>query len=168
MSGLVVEAVTLAMVTSRPRRGRAAYRRARPGRYLGVSDIVNPMTLFGVGLILGGVALLVGAAVGLGGREERRRDARRQDWPALDRAEPRRFDRVRALRAPTIRRSALLAKTVRLAQLSGNAGTATGPAVAPAAGPGYDPEATERLPGARTAAAPERLPSRGHAVVPPL
>jgi hypothetical protein len=113
-----------------------AYRRPEVGRYLGVS--VDAMTLFGVGLIAGGVGLLGYAYVGSRARKRADRQVDRQaaeaadqqvdrlarrrggqpvrDWSAIDQARPadaeqhRGLDRLRGL--PFIRRSALLDETV--------------------------------------------------------
>ena len=86
-----------------------------------VGGVVDAMTLFGIGLILGGCVLLAAASAGIGrarradrvddderGRTER---DRRQDerWPG-----PQRGGRPRPVAPPRIQRSALLAKTVLL------------------------------------------------------
>jgi hypothetical protein len=93
--------------------GGPAYRRPDVGRYPGVS--VDAMTLFGVGLIIGGVFLLGYAYVGLRGRA--RAERRRPDWSELDRIQPARrrgLDRLRG--GPLIRRSSLLDDTVPVNQ----------------------------------------------------
>jgi hypothetical protein len=76
---------------------------------------MDAMSLFGAGLIVGGVGLLVYAYVGM--RARRRAARRERGWSELDRTRPasrRAFDRLRA--APHIRRSSLLDDTVPVNQ----------------------------------------------------
>jgi len=117
---------------------RSAYRVPDLGRYQGVGDFLNWIALVGAGLIVGGLVLLTSAITGAG-RARRARRARRSARPAESaayrradprRADPRRADPRRAdprlvnrtrgaqtQRRPDIRRSALLAETVPLAQV---------------------------------------------------
>ena len=107
---------------------RSAYRVPDLGRYQGVGDFLNWIALVGAGLIVGGLVLLTSAITGAG-RARRARRARRSARPAESaayrRADPRRADprlvnRTRGAqtqRRPDIRRSALLAETVPLAQV---------------------------------------------------
>jgi hypothetical protein len=76
-----------------------------------VGQFLNWMTLFGLGLIGGGVALLAFASVGANRLRTAHRPEPEQHWRALDHR-----DR-RAPAQPDIRRSALLADTVRLSEL---------------------------------------------------
>jgi hypothetical protein len=75
---------------------------------------MDAMTLFGAGLIVGGVALLGYAYVGL--RARRRGGKRGRDWSEVDRTRPTRrgLERLRAV--PHIRRSSLLDDTVPVNQ----------------------------------------------------
>jgi hypothetical protein len=76
---------------------------------------MDAMTLFGAGLIVGGVALLAYAYVGL--RARRQAGRRERDWSELDRTYPtprRGLDRFRG--GPHIRRSSLLDDTVPVNQ----------------------------------------------------
>jgi len=76
---------------------------------------MDAMTLFGAGLIVGGVLLLGYAGVGL--RARRRAERPGRDWSELDRTGPshrRGLDRMRG--APHIRRSSLLDDTVPVNQ----------------------------------------------------
>jgi hypothetical protein len=72
---------------------------------------VDAMTLFGAGLIVGGVTLLGYAYFGL---RARWRAERARDWSELDRTQRRGIDRLRP--APHIRRSSLLEDTVPVNQ----------------------------------------------------
>jgi hypothetical protein len=78
-----------------------------------VGAFVNWMTLFGLGLIVGGVALLASAFIGArrGARARRQRVA----WRRLDRDAGR-----RSAVQHEIRRSALLADTVLLNEVKAN------------------------------------------------
>lgn len=100
-----------------------------------VGGVVDAMTLFGIGLILGGCVLLTAASVGLGRARRAHRDGEYDDerygdgsYPRDDergryerdhrrderRPGPQRDGRARQVAPPRIQRSALLAKTVLL------------------------------------------------------
>lgn len=94
------------------------------GRYQGVGDFLNWIALLGVGLIVGGLVLLTSAITGARrarrARRRARRSARLAESAPYRRLEPR-MDRAPGAgtpRPPDIRRSALLAETVTLAQFT--------------------------------------------------
>jgi len=97
-----------------------------------VGDLPNWIALFGVGLIVGGLVLLISAITGARRarrRARRARRARRSARPAESasyrgadprRADPHLVNRTRGAqtqRRPDIRRSALLAETIPLAEV---------------------------------------------------
>jgi hypothetical protein len=131
-----------------------------------VADLLTWMTLFGLGLIVGGIALLVTAIIATGRlRRRRRRLAPRA--PAPRAPAPAKRPLPPPYPRPDVRRSALLAETVQLDQVAPAWATpVTGVTVPPA-----PPQAGSRDPAVEStvdALAPIKSPTVQRIAVPPV